>query len=155
MPAMTNAPSPRRGRPAALLTLAAALAALVALPACSTEQPVVAPSAPAEPTRFASEDGAPRQIGLCMACHGRDGMASAIGTPHLAGQDATYLASALRAYRDGSRRSNPMNGIANALVDSDIDALAAWYAAQPYGGAAAPAPAASAEAAAAPADPSP
>lgn len=155
MRGMTHALPTRRGRPAALLPLAAALAALVALPACSTEQPVVAPSAPAEPTRFASEDGAPRQIGLCMACHGRDGMASAIGTPHLAGQDATYLASALRAYRDGSRRSNPMNGIANALVDSDIDALAAWYAAQPHGGAAA-APAPAAEAAdAAVAEPAP
>ena len=131
----SNAPRPIRALATAALVLSTGWLAW----------PVLAQ--PAQPGRAVAnaQIKAPERAALCMACHGRDGMASAIGTPHLAGQDATYLASALRAYRDGSRRSNPMNGIANALVDSDIDALAAWYAAQPFGGAApadaAPAPA--------------
>jgi cytochrome c553 len=73
----------------------------------------------------------PAQLGLCVACHGEDGRSRSPGMPHLGGQDAIYLRTALLAYREGTRRSNPMNGIANALQPRDIEQLAAWYAAQP------------------------
>lgn len=73
----------------------------------------------------------PAQLGLCVACHGENGTARQPGTPHLGGQDEAYLALALRAYRDGSRRAAAMNAISNALQPDDIEALARWYAAQP------------------------
>ncbi len=72
----------------------------------------------------------PAQLGLCSACHGERGHASVAGIPHLAGQDATYLAIALRQYRSGARAASAMRAVSGALQDSDIAALAAWYSAQ-------------------------
>jgi cytochrome c553 len=75
----------------------------------------------------------PAKLGQCVGCHGERGHARVPGTPHLAGQDALYLANALRAYRAGSRQASPMNSIANTLQPRDIAALARWYSAQPAG----------------------
>ena len=72
----------------------------------------------------------PAQLGLCSACHGEQGHASVAGIPHLAGQDKTYLALALRQYRSGARDASAMRAVSGALQDRDIAALAAWYAAQ-------------------------
>jgi cytochrome c553 len=80
----------------------------------------------------------PRKLGQCVACHGSDGRGRIAGTPHLAGQDEAYLASALAAYRSGTRRAAIMNSIANTLQARDIAALARWYARQPAGGPARP-----------------
>ena len=80
----------------------------------------------------------PAKLGQCVACHGSDGRSRIAGTPHLAGQDETYLASALAAYRSGARRAAIMNSIANTLQPRDIAALARWYARQPAGGPARP-----------------
>ena len=75
----------------------------------------------------------PAKLGQCVACHGDDGRARVAGTPHLAGQDETYLGNALSAYRDGRRQAVPMNAIANTLQPRDIAALARWYATRPSG----------------------
>ena len=45
----------------------------------------------------------------CSACHGSEGNSAAADYPKLAGQHASYLASTLRAYRDGSRENAIMN----------------------------------------------
>jgi cytochrome c553 len=73
----------------------------------------------------------PARLGLCAACHGENGVATASGIPHLAAQDRAYLADALRQYRSGARGAAAMRAAAGALSDADIDALAAWYASQP------------------------
>jgi cytochrome c553 len=72
----------------------------------------------------------PARLGLCAACHGESGIATAPGIPHLAGQDRDYLVGALRQYRSGERPVAAMRAVAGALSDGDIDALADWYAAQ-------------------------
>ena len=41
--------------------------------------------------------------GLCAGCHGEQGVSVSPAWPSLAGQDSQYLASAIRAYKDGSR----------------------------------------------------
>ncbi len=43
-------------------------------------------------------------IGLCAGCHGEQGVSVSPAFPNLAGQDAQYLADALREFRDGSRK---------------------------------------------------
>ncbi|MBW8366573.1 MAG: cytochrome C [Arenimonas sp.] len=73
----------------------------------------------------------PSKLGLCSACHGVDGTSRTPGTPHLGGQDRVYLERALSDYRSGKRQHVPMTSLANALQPKDIEALAAWYAAQP------------------------
>jgi cytochrome c553 len=72
----------------------------------------------------------PARLGLCAACHGETGNATQPGIPHLAAQDRDYLAAALRQYRNGERSAAAMRAAAGALSDADVDALAAWYAAQ-------------------------
>lgn len=106
------------------------LAALV-LPAfvlAQTSPPVGSPRL-ADLVRVAPIE--PPELGLCMACHGKDGAPRMPGTPHIGGQSEQYLVMALNAYRDGRRRHSAMNAISNALQPHDIAALARWYAAQP------------------------
>lgn len=72
----------------------------------------------------------------CAACHSAGGLygAGAPGVsgfptwPNLAGQNADYLSSTLKAYQDGSRTHPVMSSIAKTLSNDDIDHLAAYYA---------------------------
>lgn len=72
----------------------------------------------------------------CAACHnagglrgnGPVGISAAQAWPNLAGQNAEYLAAALKSFRDGSRKHAVMTGAAKALNDADIDNLSAYYA---------------------------
>jgi len=64
----------------------------------------------------------------CSGCHGEDGVSTNPTTPSLAGQDAEYLAAAVRGYKDGSRSDETMNGLAATLDGSAIKNLPAYYA---------------------------
>jgi cytochrome c553 len=75
------------------------------------------------------EAGRARAQQACAVCHGQTGLASAPDAPNLAGQPAFYVASQLRAYRNGSRKHEVMAVISKTLSDDDINNLAAWYAA--------------------------
>lgn len=77
----------------------------------------------------------PSRLGLCVSCHGADGRSSTPGTPHLAGQDQTYLLLAMQQYRDGGRAHAPMRSIINAVPRAELEQLAAYYAALPAQGA--------------------
>lgn len=66
----------------------------------------------------------------CAACHGAEGIGEITSYPILAGQYESYLAHALKSYRDGSRDNAIMAGFAAALSDEDIADLAAFFAAQ-------------------------
>ena len=67
----------------------------------------------------------------CAGCHGNQGVSGNPAVPSLAGQDAQYLATALQAYKNGSRRDETMKGLAAALDDRVMKDMAAFYAAQP------------------------
>ena len=75
------------------------------------------------------EAGRARSQQACAVCHGLTGIASAPDAPNLAGQPAFYVASQLRAYRNGSRKHEVMAVISKTLSDDDINNLAAWFAA--------------------------
>jgi len=66
----------------------------------------------------------------CAGCHGAGGVSGTPATPSLAGQDATYLATALEAYKQGSRSDETMKGMAASLDANAIKNLSAYYAAQ-------------------------
>ncbi|WP_242489804.1 c-type cytochrome [Noviherbaspirillum cavernae] len=75
----------------------------------------------------------------CVNCHGPGGTGEPPGYPYLAGQHHGYLVASLTAWKNGTRSTDPsqqMNIIAKRLSDSDIAALAAYYAAQPAPGSA-------------------
>ena len=64
---------------------------------------------------------------VCAACHGSEGISVHNTWPDLAGQDAQYLASQLKAFRDGARKSAMMYPMVFDLTDEDIDDIAAYY----------------------------
>lgn len=107
------------------LILGLVLAPLAACADGDTPVPAAAAASAASPV------ARPAKLGLCMACHGADGTSRTPGTPHLGGQDRQYLERALGDYRSGKRQHVPMTSLANSLQPADIEALAAWYAAQP------------------------
>ncbi len=67
----------------------------------------------------------------CVFCHGEKGEASNPIYPRLAAQNREYLARQLRLFRSGARKSDIMNEQAGDLKDAEIEALAAYFSAQP------------------------
>ena len=105
-----------------------------ALPRRSSETGV---TAPALGQQIALRGVASAGLAPCASCHGVD-RAAAKAFPLLEGQSAWYLANQMRVFRDGGRGTiggdqaiDPMVAIAARLNDRQIDAVAAYYAAQP------------------------
>jgi cytochrome c553 len=72
---------------------------------------------------------------VCGTCHGAKGISELPKIPHLAGQDPDYLSAQLKAFRNQTRGDPDavgyMWGMAAALDDETISALALQYAARP------------------------
>lgn len=69
----------------------------------------------------------------CSACHGVDGNSLVPMYPHLAGQQAQYLESAIKAYRDAQRvggNAAVMTPMVASLTDQDIADLSAYFSQQ-------------------------
>jgi len=66
----------------------------------------------------------------CAGCHGEQGVSTNPANPSLAGQDAQYLVSALKAYKDGSRAEGTMKNAVSPLDEGAMKNLAAFYSAQ-------------------------
>ncbi|MCS3730920.1 MULTISPECIES: c-type cytochrome [Bradyrhizobium] len=70
----------------------------------------------------------------CGQCHGAMGQGVGKTFPKLAGQSSEYITSQLKAWKDGTRTSDPlhlMTGIASKLDDKQVAAVAAYYATLP------------------------
>lgn len=68
----------------------------------------------------------------CMACHGTRGASTEQAMPTIGGQIESYLAGSMKAYRDGTRPSTVMERIAKAYSSRELEALAAYFAVQPF-----------------------
>jgi cytochrome subunit of sulfide dehydrogenase len=79
-----------------------------------------------------AQDSARNLASACAICHGTQGK-PAPGAPviPLAGLPRDHIASQMRAFRDGMRPATVMHQIAKGYTDQQIDAMAAWFAAQP------------------------
>lgn len=108
------------------LRVAPALAALAACSIFST--PAVAAEEPVK----GNIDNARAKISMCIGCHGIQGYRASFPevypVPKIAGQNAAYIESALRAYASGARSHPTMDAMARTLSDQDIADLAAYYA---------------------------
>jgi formylglycine-generating enzyme required for sulfatase activity/cytochrome c551/c552 len=71
------------------------------------------------------------QVTACLACHGVEGMKSdpTFHVPKIEQQHADYLLTALRAYKNGTRKSPYMQPQMALLVDKDLQALAEYFGA--------------------------
>lgn len=66
----------------------------------------------------------------CAACHGEAGISSAPNWPNLAGQHRDYLVQSINTYRAKLRQDPTMQGMAAALTDADVEALATYFSSQ-------------------------
>ena len=76
-----------------------------------------------------AENGEARSL-PCTACHGPAGNSSNALWPNIAGQNAPYILSQLKAFKDGSRQDPLMSGQAMMLSDEDMADLAVYYESQ-------------------------
>lgn len=70
-----------------------------------------------------------RNIAPCISCHG--GVDQKLGAPWLEGMPHDYLASQLRAFRDGTRRNDAqaqMRNMVRAMTDEEIEQVSRFYA---------------------------
>jgi len=65
----------------------------------------------------------------CEVCHGLDGLAKIVEAPNLAGQNEQYLIKQIEAFKSGGRTNEQMTLFVPALSQTDIEDLAAYYAA--------------------------
>ena len=66
----------------------------------------------------------------CAICHGTEGRPVTNDVVPLAGLPPEYIVRQLQDFRDGKRPATVMHQIAKGYDDAQIDALAAWFAAQ-------------------------
>ena len=74
-------------------------------------------------------DAGRQKAETCMGCHGVKGYFNVYPTyhvPKLGGQGAEYIASALKAYQQGTRTHGTMHANAESLNDQDIADIAAF-----------------------------
>jgi cytochrome c553 len=69
-------------------------------------------------------------LAACTGCHGPRGLGNPTALyPAIQGQHATYVAAQLRAFRAGTRQTDPngmMRDVARTMSDEQIDAVAAY-----------------------------
>lgn len=69
-------------------------------------------------------------IERCERCHGINGNSTDPRFPMLAGQSEDYLKKVLQAYSSGTRPMSVMHAMSEPLTETDIQLIAAHYAAQ-------------------------
>ena len=79
---------------------------------------------------LAQDTSARNLASACAICHGTDGRPATKDVIPLAGLPREHIAGQMRAFRDGQRPATVMHQIAKGYTDAQIDAVAAWYAAQ-------------------------
>jgi cytochrome c553 len=69
----------------------------------------------------------PEVAGLCVSCHGADGVGITPLYPTLAGQHADYIERALDEYQKGARKNVIMATFAAHLTSEQMDALGDYF----------------------------
>jgi cytochrome c553 len=70
----------------------------------------------------------PKQLALCITCHGQNGIAIQKNWPNLNGQSAKYIIKQLQDYQSGQRIAPLMQPYAKLLSYQDMQELAEFYA---------------------------
>ena len=94
--------------------------------ACGDREPPTPPPSPADTAagkRLVEEQ--------CTGCHTLEGGGKTAEIPNLAGQPATYLAEAMRAYRDGVRHHAALQDLIAGYSETQIRDIAAYFASLP------------------------
>ena len=80
-------------------------------------------------TPAAAQDAAPPGAAACSGCH-PPAPAEGIAVPVLHARSADEIAAAMRAFKAGQLQPTVMDRIAKGFTDEEVQAIAAWFAAQ-------------------------
>ncbi len=80
----------------------------------------------------ARADALSDKVALCTACHGEKGVPVVKSVPAIAGQMEGYLYLELRDFKLGNRHSDVMQPVAATLEKANMQALAHYFATQPW-----------------------
>jgi sulfide dehydrogenase cytochrome subunit len=67
----------------------------------------------------------------CAGCHGTEGKSVGPASPNLAGMSQTYFTDSMNAFKEGTRPATVMDRIAKGYTDSQIEAMAGYFAGKP------------------------
>jgi sulfide dehydrogenase cytochrome subunit len=79
---------------------------------------------------FAQDTATRALAATCANCHGTDGRSATKEVPALAGLPKEHIASQMKAFKEGTRPATVMHQLAKGYTDPQIEALAAYFAAQ-------------------------
>lgn len=105
--------------------------------AVATALPLLAVAqTPPAPPAFAESNLTPAGVRAlaanCAACHGTNGKPAPGSTLNgLAGKPKDELLNAMKQFKEGKKPATLMHQIAKGYTDAELDALAAYFAAQP------------------------
>lgn len=68
----------------------------------------------------------------CTGCHGYEGASQGPSIPSIGGLTKEYFLGVMQAYRDGNAYSTIMGRIVKGYSNSEINAMADYYAAKPF-----------------------
>ncbi|MGH7334956.1 MAG: c-type cytochrome [Candidatus Rokuibacteriota bacterium] len=71
----------------------------------------------------------PAGAAACSGCHPASARVTS-PVPRLAGLDRAAIVRAMQEFRSGQRAGTVMDRIAKGFTDEEVQAIAAWYAAQ-------------------------
>jgi len=109
--------------------LAIAAAGAVFATAALAQQP--APPTPAFAAPDLTAQGVASMAANCAMCHGTRGIpAPGSSLPRLAGRSAESTIGAMKAFKEGKREATVMHQIAKGFTDSEIAAMASYFASQ-------------------------
>ena len=80
--------------------------------------------------KLAHQGDETKRVPACDSCHGPDGTGVLHAAPYLAGQSAEYLAGALKAFQQGTRKNDAgelMRSVAERLDDADVAAVSGYF----------------------------
>jgi cytochrome subunit of sulfide dehydrogenase len=81
-------------------------------------------------TAHAASPEPPAGAAACTGCHPANAGVAATPVPRLAGRNAADIVAAMQVFRSGQTTATVMDRIAKGFTVEEIQAIAAWYAAQ-------------------------
>ena len=79
----------------------------------------------------AAQDTQARNLAAsCAICHGTEGRAVTKDMVSLAGLPKEYIVGQMQDFKSGKRPATVMHQLAKGYTDSQIEAMATWFAAQ-------------------------
>lgn len=86
-----------------------------------------AAAAPAPESKPDLQRGQQIATTVCAACHGANGVSPSPAQPHLAGQNAGYIAKQLAAFKSGTRVNPIMTAMAATLSPEDMQSVGDYF----------------------------